>query len=190
LFKHLKDVKDIKYNIIKMSDKQTKMSFVGRVCSDFLMMPWDKIVAGLITGLLIYIGAARLFIIQDNLYDTNLKVEQIKLEFSKQNSITHSQLNSRIDSLLLDINSIELRINRNIKTELKSFDRMIEDLKDKINDQDKRITVIETKLIIGPTHIQNTRFEHTIEQFTKMFNITEYVKNKNSQCTDVDLVQE
>ena len=126
----------------------------------------------------------------DNLYDTNLKVEQIKLEFSKQNSITHSQLNSRIDSLLLDINSIELRINRNIKTELKSFDRMIEDLKDKINDQDKRITVIETKLIIGPTHIQNTRFEHTIEQFTKMFNITEYVKNKNYQCTDVDLVQE
>ena len=91
--------------------------------------------------------------------------------------------------MLLDINSIELRINRNIKTELKLFDRMIEDLKDKINDQDKRITVIETKLIIGPAHIQNTRFEHTIEQFTKMFNITEYVKNRNPQCTDVDLVK-
>ena len=103
------------------NNDQKKSTFVGRVCNDFLNMPWDKIVAGLITGLLIYIGAARLFIIQDKLHDANIKLEQLRLEFSEKNSNTEARLNFRIESTLIEISSIEIRINKNLRLEIKTL---------------------------------------------------------------------
>ena len=163
-------------------------TFIGKVCNDFFNMPWDKIVAGLITGLLIYIGAARLFIIQDKLYDTNLKIGQQKLELSEKYSDIEYRLNSRIESLLLETNSIEIRINKNIRLEFKTLDRYIDDIKDKMNDLDKRISIIETKLIIEPKYIQKMKVEDTLEKFTSIFDMNEYIENKMKyyQCPEIN----
>ena len=100
-----------------MTEKKT---LIGKVCNDFLEMPWDKILAGLITGLLIYIGAARLFIIQDKVYDTNIKIEKLKNDILNTNKEIEKALYSRIDSILLELNHLEMRMNKNIRAEFKT----------------------------------------------------------------------
>ena len=56
----------------RQQDKLKYQTLFGKICNDFLRMPWDKILAGLITGLIIYIGAARLFILQDKLFEAKI----------------------------------------------------------------------------------------------------------------------
>tara|TARA_Y100001970_G_scaffold206712_1_gene251739 strand:- start:9366 stop:9866 length:501 start_codon:yes stop_codon:yes gene_type:complete len=154
-----------------MTEKKT---LIGKVCNDFLEMPWDKILAGLITGLLIYIGAARLFIIQDKVYDTNIKIEKLKNDILNTNKEIEKALYSRIDSILLELNHLEMRMNKNIRTEFKTSYRIIDDIKDKINELDIRISIIETKLL--SSHIQKMKLDNTIDSLISV------LTNKNEHC--------
>ena len=149
-----------------MTEKKT---LIGKVCNDFLEMPWDKILAGLITGLLIYIGAARLFIIQDKVYDTNIKIEKLKNDILNTNKEIEKALYSRIDSILLELNHLEMRMNKNIRTEFKTSYRIIDDIKDKINELDIRISIIETKLL--SSHIQKMKLKLQEKKKCLMVNI-------------------
>ena len=85
-------------------------TFVGRVCNDFFNLPWDKIVAGLITGLIIYIGAARLFYLQDKVFETKLEIEKLRLAFSDDMNNLNSKMDAEYSRLNIELVTIEARL--------------------------------------------------------------------------------
>ena len=131
------------------SKKQINSTFVGRVCNDFLSLPWDKIVAGLITGLIIYIGAARLFYLQDKVFETKLELEKLKLSFSDDINNINSKLDFEYGRLNVELITLDGRIYKFIKSEINDLqDELeldIEKNRDNIHNINIKLSILEIK---------------------------------------------
>ena len=132
----------------KVSPRQTG-TFVGRVCNDFLNLPWDKIVAGLITGLIIYIGAARLFYLQDKVFETKLEMEKLRLAFSDDINNLNSKMDSEYGRLNIELVTLEARLYTLIKTEIRDLQDNLElDIdrnRDNIHNINVKLSILEIK---------------------------------------------
>ena len=129
--------------------KQINSTFVGRVCNDFLSLPWDKIVAGLITGLIIYIGAARLFYLQDKVFETKLELEKLKLSFSDDINNINSKIDFEYGRLNVELITLDGRIYKFIKSEINDLqDELeldIEKNRDNIHNINVKLSILEIK---------------------------------------------
>lgn len=129
--------------------KELKSTFVGRVCNDFLNLPWDKIVAGLITGLIIYIGAARLFYLQDKVFETKLELEKLRLSLSDDINNVNSKLDFEYGRLNVELITLDGRIYKFIKSEINDLqDELeldIEKNRDNIHNINVKLSILEIK---------------------------------------------
>ena len=129
--------------------KQQNSTFVGRVCDDFLNLPWDKIVAGLITGLIIYIGAARLFYLQDKVFETKLELEKLRLSLNDDINNLNSKIDFEYGRLNIELITLDGKLYKFIKSEMNDlqdeleFD--IEKNKDSIHNINIKLSILEIK---------------------------------------------
>ena len=124
-------------------------TFVGRVCNDFFNLPWDKIVAGLITGLIIYIGAARLFYLQDKVFETKLEIEKLRLAFSDDMNNLNSKMDAEYSRLNIELVTIEARLYKLIKSEVRELQDNLElDIdrnRENIHNINVKLSILEIK---------------------------------------------
>ena len=124
-------------------------TFVGRVCNDFFNLPWDKIVAGLITGLIIYIGAARLFYLQDKVFETQLGMEKLRLSFSDDMNTLNSKMDAEYSRLNIELVTLEARLYKLIKSEVRELQDNLElDIdrnRDNIHNINVKLSILEIK---------------------------------------------
>tara|TARA_B100001029_G_C15033385_1_gene438530 strand:+ start:694 stop:1191 length:498 start_codon:yes stop_codon:yes gene_type:complete len=129
--------------------KQQNSTFVGRVCDDFLNLPWDKIVAGLITGLIIYIGAARLFYLQDKVFETKLELGKLRLSLNDDINNLNSKIDFEYGRLNIELITLDGKLYKFIKSEINDlqdeleFD--IEKNKDSIHNINIKLSILEIK---------------------------------------------
>ena len=140
-------------------------TIIGRVCDDVLNMPWDKILAGLITGLIIYIGAARLFYLQDKVFETQLELEKLRLSFNNEISLLHNKVDTGIGKISIDLVTLESKLTRLIRIEIKNLEDdleiCIDKNRDSIHDIDKRLSITEVKLIFNIENKPDIGIEYT-----------------------------
>jgi len=133
-------------------------TFFGRVCNDFFNLPWDKIVAGLITGLIIYIGAARLFYLQDKVFETQLGMEKLRLSFSDDMNNLNSKMDAEYSRLNIELVTLEARLYKLIKSEVRELQDNLElDIdrnRDNIHNINVKLSILEIKNFQSTPQIQ------------------------------------
>lgn len=141
-------------------DKIKYQTLFGKICNDFLKMPWDKILAGLITGLIIYIGAARLFILQDKLFEAKINIERLRSSFQQDINQLESKIESYYSATQVEFINLESKITKIIWSELRNIETRLNIDLNRNNlfehDLDKRISILEVKHKIDNTK-ENTK---------------------------------
>eukprot|EP00753_Platysulcus_tardus_P007231 PLAT14977.1.p1 GENE.PLAT14977.1~~PLAT14977.1.p1 ORF type:complete len:331 (-),score=119.44 PLAT14977.1:114-1106(-) len=125
--------------------KPPARTLVGRIAADIIALPWDKVLAALMSGLLLYVGAARIFLLTDAVNQVKLDTMALQNKLHGEMSALQSTLNQKIHQLHLEQASLEERILKQLRTDLRLIRSRLDDEQLERHSLDKRVAVAEIR---------------------------------------------